>query len=639
MYIKHLQLLRILLGSDEWVTSAVLSSRLGVSVRSIKNYVATLTSEVPGVVESSNSGYRVNRLIASQLVAQQTNTVPTSPKERVHYILTKLLNPSGKKQLGLDTFDFSDELFVSVESIQKDLTQVRGKLKTFNLTLVTGNNGLTVDGKERDKRKLLSKVLYEDFADNIMSINSLQRVFPDYDVLGLIEIIDDKCKTFHYYVSEYSVINMVLDVLIGMHRIRHSFTYARPEMDNFKYDAREEKFAREIANEIEIRYGINYNMIELYELTNILISNLLDINYGTVTMESIEQSVGKSCIELVEVLKEEMQHSSFIDISNNDFMLKFVFHIKNLLVRLQNGYSIKNPLTAYFRIASPLIYECAVGLSEKIKQHTGYYVNEHETAYIAIHIGGSLITHQSKRNKITCVMLFPNYYDYGNQLVKRISNNFEQRLIIKGVATSLRELKLYEDYDLIISTIQQSDITDLEIIYISPFLTDRDISAIQNKITRIAALKRKRILSEQMNKITNPAFFFKNMEFQDRDEALTFMADIMQKHSYVDENYLYEVLERESSYSTAFGNIAVPHSMRMNAKKTGMAVLLNEKALHWGESAVNIVLLFSIKRSERSLFYDIFDNLIVLLLEPGNVKSVMDCETYEEFVEVVLDFL
>jgi lichenan operon transcriptional antiterminator len=79
--------------------------------------------------------------------------------------------------------------------------------------------------------------------------------------------------------------------------------------------------------------------------------------------------------------------------------------------------------------------------------------------------------------------------------------------------------------------------------------------------------------------------------------------------------------------------------MSMNAKKTGMFVLLSDKPIPWGESAVNIVLLFSVSKESRSLFYDIFDNLIVLLLETPNKIKVMGCNTYESFVETVINCL
>jgi lichenan operon transcriptional antiterminator len=70
-----------------------------------------------------------------------------------------------------------------------------------------------------------------------------------------------------------------------------------------------------------------------------------------------------------------------------------------------------------------------------------------------------------------------------------------------------------------------------------------------------------------------------------------------------------------------------------------MAVLLNEKPIPWGHNMVNIVLLFAIEKESRNLFYDIFDNLITLLLEAPNAAKIIECKNYDEFVKTIVDCL
>jgi lichenan operon transcriptional antiterminator len=77
--------------------------------------------------------------------------------------------------------------------------------------------------------------------------------------------------------------------------------------------------------------------------------------------------------------------------------------------------------------------------------------------------------------------------------------------------------------------------------------------------------------------------------------------------------------------------------MKMNAKKTGLCVVISEKTFPWGNNMVNVVLLFSINQAERALFYDIFDNLIVLLLEPPNLKKASECRTWQDFVSTIIE--
>jgi lichenan operon transcriptional antiterminator len=170
-------------------------------------------------------------------------------------------------------------------------------------------------------------------------------------------------------------------------------------------------------------------------------------------------------------------------------------------------------------------------------------------------------------------------------------------------------------------------------------MTERDFVCVREQIEHILFEKKKARLLEQLKAITGPDIFRRNKTFANEEEAIRCLSGIMVREGYAEEGFGEEVLSRERGYSTAYENIAVPHSMRMDAKKTGMFVLLSDKPIPWGESAVNIVLLFSVNRESRSLFYDIFDNLIVLLLEAPNKAKVLACETCEAFVETVIGCL
>ena len=81
----------------------------------------------------------------------------------------------------------------------------------------------------------------------------------------------------------------------------------------------------------------------------------------------------------------------------------------------------------------------------------------------------------------------------------------------------------------------------------------------------------------------------------------------------------------------------MPHSLKMEASRTGMYILLSDKPITWGEHMVNVVLLFAINRQDRELFHEIFDNLIVLLLEYQSLEKVLGSGSYAEFIESILE--
>jgi lichenan operon transcriptional antiterminator len=244
------------------------------------------------------------------------------------------------------------------------------------------------------------------------------------------------------------------------------------------------------------------------------------------------------------------------------------------------------------------------------------------------------------RNKVSCVLLFPGYYDYGERLISRLTGSFDSMIVIQCVITHLEELQsITAHIDLVISVVNVPNFYNVEFVCVNPFMTEYDFDAIRSRIEKIRQNKKKRRLFEHLKQMSGPDIFHRNIAFSNEDEAIRYMSDLLVKNGYAGKTFADEVLAREHSYSTAYGNIAIPHSMRMSAKKTGMAVLVNEKPIPWGQNMVNIVLLFSIQKETRNLFYDIFDNLIALLLEAPNAAKIIECETYDDFIKTIIDCL
>ncbi len=635
---KCTQLIKIMLDNGDWMTAAQLANELTVSERSVKSYVAEINYQEKGLITSSRKGYSIDMARARKLLGSPGKKLPQTSKERVNYIITRLITNDVGGDKKTDLYELADEIYVSYETIKKDIVKVKKRLMEFELILASVNSYVTLEGQELDKRKLLSLILYEEFSDNIMSLEILEKEFPDYNLELLQTIIRKECNRFHYFVNEYALLHLVLDIVIGMDRIKKKRTFGKSRKEGRHFGIREQELAQNIADEIERNFQIRYSQIEMEELTIILLSHLMKVDFATLNSDNIEGIVGKKCMAIVDEIMELLKKTYYIDTNNKDFVVKFTLHIKNLLMRLENRYTTKNPLLSHIKNTCPLIFECAVEVADKLRQVTQYDIKEDEIAYIALHIGGNLETQKSKRKIVSCIILFPQYYDFSNKMVEKLKERFGERLGIKTVITAIDEIKAMEKADLVISTIPLPDIMHIEWVMVTPFLSSGDFQIIEDKIQKINLRKIKARLKKHLMEISNPKFFYKNMDFKNKQETIRFMTDIMIKEGYVNNSYYDEVFDREKRASTAFGHIAVPHSMKANANKTGMFVLLNEKKpLKWDNNYINIVLLFAINEDEREIFHDVYDNLIVLLLEKQNAAKITGCNTYIEFIEAVIN--
>jgi lichenan operon transcriptional antiterminator len=638
MYDKHRNLLLTLLQSEkDWVTAKDLSVYMNVSVRSVKSYIDEINSIHRDLVQSSKNGYHIDRIRTKQLLSAVETQPPSTPKQRLRFIVKKLLiNP--RKDLNLRRL-CEDEMFIGLETVKKDLSAVRKRFKEFDLHVTASGFTVTVEGNEIDKRKMLSNILYEEFSENVFSLTAVEKVFPQHDVKYVYHTILNTCREYHFFVNEYSLLTLLLDIVIGIDRIKKDFVMPdKPAAQDT--DTPEYLLAGDIIRRLEEHFYITYNDFERNEITVIIASSLIKSGLDDITMEDVEQFVDADCAALIQPLKTRLASYDFIDIENSKFMSRLVLHVNNLLLRLKKGYTRKNPLTEHIKTSCPMVFECAVALSDVITEQTGFRLSEHETAYIALHTGSLLSTHLSVRSKVLCVLLFPGYYDYGEKLTARLAEAFGESLVIQNVITHAEELqKISATVDLIISVIKIPVFYKTPFVCINPFMAERDFDAVREQINDILHKKKKAKLLDQLKQISGPEIFCKNKTFKNEDEAIRYISDIMIKQGYAEDSFGDEVLSREHSYSTAYGNIAVPHSMQMNAKKTGMFVLLTDKPIPWGKNSVNIVLLFSVNKESRSLFYDIFDNLIVLLLETPNKAKIMDCGACEAFVKAVIECL
>lgn len=633
---KHLAVVKTLIQQSEWMTARQLAKQLHVSSRSVINYIGEINYQEEGLIEASKNGYRIDRERAEKILGGQSEKLPETSAERVNYIISELLSSDSTKESGLDLYEISERIFVSYETLRKDLVKVRRKVKEYGLFANVSNSLVRLEGKEINKRKLLSAILYEEFNQNIVSLELVQKAFPDYDLELLRNILLTECRKYHYYINDYAMLNLILEIAISMERIRKNCTFRTHIAESRVFGSQETELVRSIAGAVEDKFDISFTEPELQELTPLVLSHLMKIDVDRLNEESISKFVPAENMEIVERVLDYLNENYYIDTTDREFVVKFSIHINNLLLRAENHYTAKNPLTAHIKRTCPMIFECAVGVANCLNQMTGYRIDEDEIAYIAIHIGGNLENTGKQKDRLSCILLFPQYYDMSDIMAERINKEFSGSLVIQNVLTRTSELSAVRKVDMIISTIDLPEQKCGHVVTVNPFLRTDDLEKIHEMIFEIKKEKKKRHLREALLQMTSPELFCMNRAFCHQEEALEWMVREMERRGYVNCEFIREVKKREEHSSTAYGRLAVPHALELNAYKTGIYILNSEKPIEWGGDRVNLVLLFAINRDDRVLFHEVFDNLVVLLLEKQNLDRVLASRSYEEFVNTIL---
>ena len=257
--------------------------------------------------------------------------------------------------------------------------------------------------------------------------------------------------------------------------------------------------------------------------------------------------------------------------------------------------------------------------------------------YITFHIGSILETQKSFATKLPIAIFCPNYYDLSYKLIDSIQQYFSNDVIISHVFTNENDLLSIHNIDLIITTVPLNVILETPVFEIKMFLSNQDRYKLSEKIKEININKQKNELRKYLTQLIIPDLFERKEDFKNKNECLSIMVNKLVENKYVEISFYDEIIKREQLSSTAFGNFAIPHSMKMNAYKTGINVMITRKPIKWDNHSVNLVLMMCFNKNERYIFNNIYDIITTILSESDNVKRIVSSKTYDEFIDNIVN--
>lgn len=632
---KYIKILK-LLSENNVLTSKDLALKSECSVRSIKNYIKDINSIYGDIIESSRVGYSVNKEKVFNILKEHQEDIPNTSKDRVRFIILRVIKQQDETT---DIYDLCDELYVSLSTLKNDLVKVKKLITKFDLEIINQDDKLYCKGLEKNKRKLLSSILYDESNNNFVSIESLQTSFPNIDINYIKNTILDVFSNYHYYINDYSLVNLVLHITIAIDRIKNNITSKQKanNLPNIRYH--EYELTKTITSRLEERFHVVFDEYEIYEMTLLLLSRATTIDYNSLNKDNLIDFIGNDCLNLVNALIEQINSYFYIDLKEPEFFIRFALHIRNLLIRTQTNYMSKNPLTKSIKSSCPLIYDAAVNMANQIKKTTSITINDDEIAYIAFHIGSTLEAQRSYSSKIQAILFCPSYYDNKLKLTNAIDEYFKNDLIIQNIITNEDDIKNIRGMDLLISTLPLSKIYNFETVVINPFNFSREVQKLSNKINEIKKNKSRKEFENYLRQMITVELFEKNNYLFDFKKCIEYMSYKFEKYGYVNPQFKDDVFDREQMSSTAFGNFAIPHTMKMNAKKTGLNIIISNEPIAWQNNNVNLVIMMCFNKNERYVFNEIYEPITMILSNHNNVEKVLETQDYEDFINTMVNLL
>lgn len=615
---------------DTWSTASSIAANLGISVRTVKNYVAWLNDRTEPLVESSSKGFRIkDRAVAAELLAQTKNEAIQTAKKRRSYVLRRLLIES--EQCSLESL--AAELYVSVSTLERELRQAKPYLKDYGLTLQIKKGEVSIAGAERNKKRIISTLIYEETKNFFNNMELLNDYFPEIDLRLIRKTVEDTLAAHQCFLNDYSISNLILHIAITLQRNIRGLCTGEEEPSNRKVAVSPEHCAivAEICHALEQTYPIVFSDSDQYAFGVIITTRLVHLQDS-----EAEDMLETSVRQLVLLIVKQVEQNFAFNIGNADFIVRFGLHLKNLLIRYHGGILLRNPQAELIKNNYPYIYDIAVFIAGVIYDQTQVRIGDDEIAYIAMHVGGLIEEQNAERSKVKVVLISPQYYAGVPAVWQRLSRVFSDSLLVRAVMRSTDGLSTLHDIELVISTIAVDETLSIPVVQISPFGSQHDDTVLRQKIETIRRQRLQTEIRDKLQVFFKPQLFFAEPTFADQSEAIRAMGNALYENGYVGEDFTAKLFERENVSSSAYANIALPHPLDMDARRTAIAVALLQQPMQWGPQKVNLIMMLAITREDRPLFRSIFDFVTESIVDPQRLAALLKTTSYTEFINLLI---
>lgn len=630
---QFLELVKYLCNHTNPITSKELSGALSISQRSVNSYVKSLNVLAnKQMITSSINGYYIDKKIASELLQNEEKQVPQTSDERAHYIIKQILILHSPF---LDIYELCDIFYVSYSTIKSDVFKMNRAFSNFSVEFNIKNDKIYIFGTEKNKRKLVSYIIYEETSNQFMNIEIIRNSFSSLPINKINTILLEIFSKHFYYINEFANINMLLHIAIIIERIKEG-NFVNIDENFLIDDEVEQAIINEICEAFEKEFNIKFNNSERYE---IYILFKTSANYSLQSSsESLRKIVGGDLIDHSLKIVNKVNDYYYIDLSSENFLTPFALHLKNLLIRAKNEVYTKNPMAHSIKTSCPIVYDIAIFFSIELMDTYGIRINEDEVAFLALHIGAEIERQKTNDTKLKCVLFCPNYMEIPTQLYNQLL--IEYGSLIDIIKVALREDELDENYfDFCLSTIEINKNLNQEFLLISPFLQAFDKENIYNLINKISYNKKNLILETEFDRFFNESLFFENLNLSNRKEVLHIMSQKLVDLNMVDSTFEEKVITRENAASTAFGRIAIPHAIKMEAFKTCICVYISKEGISWDSNSVNIVLLMAINRADKRIFHELYEALVNLFAQDSSINRVKESRSFLEFKKIMFSLI
>ena len=217
-------LINVLEETNDDISSTSLAKIIGVSEKTVRNYIKEINQQEIYNIQSSKNGYRLIKM------SENPNDFTINSIEyRENYLISKLLTNKN----GISIFEVAEELSVSESTIINNvLPKIKRLANKFQLSIQSHNYQYSLIGKENQKRKFIGYIATHNSYGYFTSTETLEKLFPSIDIRKTLNQLHNICQQSNLFLNDYSMNNFLIHILIMWIRVQSNNTIS--VVDNYK---------------------------------------------------------------------------------------------------------------------------------------------------------------------------------------------------------------------------------------------------------------------------------------------------------------------------------------------------------------------------------------------------------------------
>lgn len=684
---REIQIIKMLIEKESYITIDELSYHFDVSTRTIRNDIEKIERFL----------HQYNVLIQKDRKKGVAIFVEEEEARKIEKILSKLEPYSKNQRLksvmkeiikGATTINQLIEITeCSRTTIQNDLRNCSVFVSDAGGTLKRkAHYGISLEANEIAYRLILCEyiiqftdfnIIYQKMDDLSKFMNSVDdiviNVLKDSNIIFVQNYLNKYEKDFLVKFTDESRIKILLYICVTMNRIKNK--HQLTEEDVFEVSINERTLQWIKQNSTIFNLGTNMVLHLPEEIA-------LSSQFSSAKMLSVDEIDNNEALDYAE---------RFLDIArislNAPFQIdsklksNLALHIKSAVYRMQNNIKIKNPIKDDILAVYPYLVTAArAGANEIAKQFSTKF-DEEEISLFALYLA-NIIEDKKVQNNIhfiKAIIVCPDGYATSGILYSKMQKYFPN-IIIESVL-SVREFNKYDvnDIDLVITTTQIYMKISVDMILVNPLLLEDDVDKIRSYLSKSEARSNftNTMLNELMtiilqNCVVNDynnltyqlyRYFKKNETLRKRDpslkdivteqnillhyhaeswqDAVIAAGDLLYQNGSVKRDYSTKMVEKVKEigpYIVILPGIALPHAgYEDGGMKTDMSfVTLNNPVIFGREEYDPVRLVIALAVSEKFDHIDALSELTELLQNRQNYEALIESNEKEDFLNHLL---